>query len=233
MKIIDAKFAGYCQVCRRRFPAGTRIEWGASEGSRHQGTCPACPQCTALVGHDDDCPLNEKPQQLYHRKVFFAAKAQVAQQAPTWKQDTYPVETQYDLRDIELGGRGTSYFAVPYDGEGAFDAHWFCRIDRPKDGKWAGNVFVKWVYGETEKSIGRQFPVEMFRFRKGEERFDYPLNELWTDPEKAKARYGQLIGRCGNCHKRLTDAESRRHGIGPECRKMLKYWNRTPVGAFA
>lgn len=236
MKVFEAKYPGFCQVCRRKFSAGTQIQWGASEGSRHisdprssqQTGCPPCSGCSAIYGHDPSCSEAEqaKAPAAFHRQPYFQAQRQAAQQSPTWKQDAYPVETEYDLRGWEVGGRGTSYFAVPYDGEGAFDAHWFVRIDVPKDtSKYAGNVFVKWVYGETEKAVGRQFPGETFRFRKGEDRFDYPLNELCSDPEKYKSLYGQLIGKCGNCHKRLTDETSRKFGIGPECRKMLKYWS--------
>ena len=33
----------------------------------------------------------------------------------------------------------------------------------------------------------------------------------------AMARYGQAIGRCGKCHRRLTDQASRAAGIGPVC----------------
>jgi hypothetical protein len=33
----------------------------------------------------------------------------------------------------------------------------------------------------------------------------------------AMARYGQTIGRCGKCHRRLTDQASRSAGIGPVC----------------
>lgn len=225
MRTLTARYSGFCQKCRRNFPAGTEINWDASAGSEHKGVCPPCADCAALKGHEDTCPQNQnRPKATFHRQPYFAQKRQVAQALPNWKQETYPVETEYDLTEIELGGRGTSYFAVPYDGDGAFDQHWFARIDKPKDGKYAGQVFVKWVYGEVERGIGRQFTGEMFRFKKGEERFDYPLNELYADPEVAKARYGKLIGRCGNCHKRLTDATSRQIGIGPECRRMLKYW---------
>lgn len=224
MKTLSAKYSGFCQKCKRNFPAGTEILWGVSEGSQHTNSCPACSQCSAQQGHDVICPQAQPVKIGFHRQPYFAASRTTAQLSPTWKEDTFTEETDYDLSGIELGGRGTSYFAVPYDGEGAFDAHWFARVDKPKaDSRWAGNLFVKWVYGETEKSVGRQFVGESFRFRRGEERFDYPLNELYADPEAAKARYGQLIGKCGNCHKRLTDETSRKFGIGPDCRSRLSY----------
>jgi len=35
------------------------------------------------------------------------------------------------------------------------------------------------------------------------------------------ARYGQEIGSCGRCNRRLTDDLSRERGIGPECWKAF------------
>jgi hypothetical protein len=33
-----------------------------------------------------------------------------------------------------------------------------------------------------------------------------------------QANYGRFTGRCGCCHRHLTDPTSKLHGIGPECR---------------
>jgi hypothetical protein len=35
--------------------------------------------------------------------------------------------------------------------------------------------------------------------------------------QASMALYGQHIGRCGRCHRTLTDADSRARGIGPDC----------------
>jgi hypothetical protein len=43
------------------------------------------------------------------------------------------------------------------------------------------------------------------------------LPKIAEDPRFAAATYGQVIGRCGRCHTRLTDKESRDHGFGPVC----------------
>ena len=39
---------------------------------------------------------------------------------------------------------------------------------------------------------------------------------------EATALYGQEIGRCGRCNRHLTDEESRRVGLGPECRRRME-----------
>lgn len=44
------------------------------------------------------------------------------------------------------------------------------------------------------------------------------INWIKENPREAAALYGQLIGRCGRCHLRLTDDTSRELGIGPICR---------------
>lgn len=231
MKLMNSRFDGWCKVCRRSFKAGTEILWGAGEGSQHN-SCPPCFECGQVqladgtFVHGAGCPTQQKdPAQPF---IPFkgawrhsASRPQVAVMA----RFADPID-DLDLTGIQVGGRGRSYFAIPFDGEGAFDGHWFCRIDNvdpAKDPRWGGNVFVRWVFGETEKYIGRQFKGETgYRSVKDyANRFEFLLNEIAADPDKYKGLYGQRVGKCGNCHKRLTDAHSRQLGIGPECRKNL------------
>ena len=40
---------------------------------------------------------------------------------------------------------------------------------------------------------------------------------------KALSTYGQEIGRCGVCHRHLTDEESRAKGVGPNCAARLGF----------
>lgn len=47
---------------------------------------------------------------------------------------------------------------------------------------------------------------------------DKAVELIKADPQFAAAHYGQIIGRCGRCHLRLTDDESRSIGLGPICR---------------
>lgn len=231
MKTLSAKFPGWCRVCKRNFVAGTQINWGPAEGSVHVA-CPDCECGAALPGagvqgvsfeHNANCPTQDpKP----------AGKTFVPFNAPWRNSASRPVANvmarfadpldDIDLRAIQVGGRGRSYFAIPFDGEGAFDGHWFCRIDNvdeTKDPRWGGNVFVRWVYGDIEKYVGRQFKGEdgYRSLLDYQNRFEFLLNEIAGDPEKYKALYGQRVGKCGHCNKRLTDAVSRARGIGPEC----------------
>lgn len=82
----------------------------------------------------------------------------------------------------------------------------FIRVDRPTEGKWAGRTFVKQIIGGH--------PAEPVRGSAG----IALLVLVENDPAAAATRYGQEIGRCHRCNRVLTDPESRRLGIGPECR---------------
>lgn len=231
MKVMNSRFDGWCRVCRRSFKAGTEILWGAGQGSQHNN-CPPCFECGQVLRadgtfqHQPTCPTQQKdPAKPFVPYNGAWRHSATRPQAAVMARFADQIE-DLNLRNIAVGGRGRSYFAIPFDGEGAFDGHWFCRIDNvdpAKDPRWGGNVFVRWVYGETEKYIGRQFKDEDgYRSVKDyENRFEFLLNEIAADPEKFKGLYGQRVGKCGNCHKRLTDAQSRARGIGPECWKML------------
>jgi len=231
MKVMNSRFDGWCKVCKRSFPAGTEIVWAAGQGSAHN-SCPPCFECGQVLRsdgtfeHQPSCSTQQKKGYVKHPFIPGKPHTFVNSGANPMARFADQLE-DLDLRSVQVGGRGRSYFAIPFAGEGAFDGHAFFRIDNVdevKDPRWGGNVFVRWVYGETEKYIGRQF--------KGEDgyrplndyanRFEFLLNEIAGDPEKFKALYGQRVGKCGHCHKRLTDADSRARGIGPECAKVLK-----------
>lgn len=80
----------------------------------------------------------------------------------------------------------------------------FFRIDVPTKGKWKGYTFVKRQAGDDylPMSPGQRATI---------------LSLIEQNPEAASALYGQKIGRCGVCHRTLTDEDSRARGIGPVC----------------
>lgn len=84
----------------------------------------------------------------------------------------------------------------------------FFRVDRPTEGKWAGYLFVKRVIGGRPNA-----PV------RGATREKALRAIMEASPDKAKARYGQELGQCGECNRTLTDETSRALGIGPVCRE--------------
>lgn len=100
------------------------------------------------------------------------------------------------------------HYAVPsLSGKQDLD---FFQVNRPKEGKWAGYVFVKRVIG------GRpSVPV-----RKAEKARALAAIAA-AGIEAAAVKYGQEIGRCYRCNRHLTDETSRRLGIGPDCRSRV------------
>lgn len=90
------------------------------------------------------------------------------------------------------------------------------RVDAPKDGKWAGYVFVKTgSHYHEQKRIGMYVPEVGWR---GSERGALVLADVISDPEGRMADYGKITGRCGRCHAVLEDETSRELGLGPVCR---------------
>lgn len=119
-----------------------------------------------------------------------------------------------DGLDLSVLPEGTTRYAVR-NSEGTLS---FLRIDRPykRGSGWIGWVFVKLVSGPAEDRIGKQKPGEPYVGK-----YVGLLGKVLHDPYGAMARYGQEIGQCGKCGKRLTDDTSRSLGIGPECRKRF------------
>lgn len=82
----------------------------------------------------------------------------------------------------------------------------FYVVQKGKDGtKWAGRTFLS-VQASDElhrlKGLSKELAV---------------YNKILANPQEAMLRYGREIGRCGHCHRTLTNAQSRERGIGPVC----------------
>lgn len=108
-----------------------------------------------------------------------------------------PQSSQPDLPDVPAG-----WYAL----EGDDGTLRFYKVDRPSEGRWAGRTFVRQIAGPNEYPVRGAAATEV-------------LGTVAKDPEAAAQRYGQEIGKCGRCGRRLTNDESRAFGIGPECRE--------------
>lgn len=81
----------------------------------------------------------------------------------------------------------------------------FYRVDRPEHGKWKGFVFVKLQL--SEEYVRLPIKTQVAISKKIEE----------EGPEKSSKKYGRELGRCGVCHRTLTNPDSIARGIGPVC----------------
>lgn len=97
------------------------------------------------------------------------------------------------------------YYAIPGQDGRPLD---FYRVDKPEKGNWVGWTFVKMVVGgKSDVSI------------RDRSRIRRVLEAIQRDSARAAWLYGTEIGNCDKCNTHLTDAVSRQHGRGPECRK--------------
>lgn len=81
----------------------------------------------------------------------------------------------------------------------------FYLVDKPQEGRWKGYTFLK-VFASDNL-----WPIKDTNHR------TQILKIIQKDPKAAAVRYGNEIGRCWKCHRKLTKQESRELGIGPIC----------------
>lgn len=118
--------------------------------------------------------------------------------------DTLWSVEQADRKPAVLADVPEGHYAIPSSGSNDL---MFVRVDRPTEGRWAGRVFVKMVVGGKPEQ-----PVER-------ERVAGILARIAAAGVAESATlYGQQIGRCWMCNRTLTDEQSRREGIGPDCK---------------
>ena len=86
----------------------------------------------------------------------------------------------------------------------------FYKVDTPTEGRWAGRTFVN-MYASDDR-----YPVRGARATQ-------VLAAIAADPQAAMLRYGQEIGACGHCGRKLTDEASRARGIGPVCAGRMEW----------
>lgn len=95
-------------------------------------------------------------------------------------------------------------YAVVHNGELKF---YRVRVNAPKEGKWAGRVFVN-VYVMASDEEHRLQDVGTA---------EEVLDLIRVDPQAAAQRYTDELGKCSECGRTLTDEISRSIGRGPIC----------------
>lgn len=106
--------------------------------------------------------------------------------------------------DIVPEGR----YAVPTE-DGALNKLAFYKVDRPTEGKWAGYVFVKLMLSDNEQRMSKAAGAAIL------------AKIAQVGAANASAAYGREFKHCGVCGRGLTNDESRKVGIGPDCRAKL------------
>lgn len=135
-----------------------------------------------------------------------APKVDVATPNPAWAEFRTTA-----ARLIDMGGQHGAFFAIP-NKDGADNDLAFYRVST-----WEGATGPRYglrqiiggqADGTSVRDIARMLDI---------------VRRIDTEPKEAMIRYGQKIGRCGHCHRTLTNEVSRGFGMGPKCRQA-KGW---------
>jgi hypothetical protein len=105
---------------------------------------------------------------------------------------------------VELGANMRKFFKV--------DPEW-------KGKKFKGATVISSQHSESFKVCLVLWPDGRHEVHRDTGDLDRCLMMIAADPYTSKIRYGQEMGVCCNCGKKLTDDRSRWYGIGPECEK--------------
>lgn len=136
-------------------------------------------------------------------------KAELSREDASTKIDeliNMPRETTSKYKDVPAGRYALKTAMGSYDDEGKkVDYVWtFYKVDAPKEGEWAGRVFLSRMMSDD------LMPVRGTMYRD-------IMDRIMVDPQQAMLDYGKQIEHCGHCGKLLTNDESRARGIGPKC----------------
>lgn len=166
------------------------------------GTCPGC-GATRGHTHDDDC-------RTYAAQASRRTPRNLDEQRTRQRRDpSYVGEPMTRGKQAERSW-GQEMPAVPAGSYALRDAEGvvkFYQVDRPEKGKWAGWVFL------SAQASDEKWPIKKVDTKRE------ILTRIAEDLRGAMALYGQELGECSKCHRTLTDEESRRIGVGPDCRK--------------
>lgn len=96
---------------------------------------------------------------------------------------------------------------------------------KTRGGEWVepGTIEVREYSSDSKRLFGEQKPFDVYR---GEH--EELLQEIMDSPEHYAKLFGVKMKKCGICAKSLTDDESLKRGIGPECAKKPHYFTEKP-----
>ena len=169
-------------------------------------TCGSCKRPNQSVEHIRACSAGHNP-----------LPTQQPIKWPSKRPSASPASVTHRSQDAAKVPAG--YYAVGADANARF-----YRVTTPTEGRWAGYTFIDRISGDNQIGI-----------RNRDERLSILSMIKRAGVAESMARYGQLIGQCGKCHRQLTDEVSRRRGIGPDCWKVIggtdtpESARRTPV----
>lgn len=173
-----------------------------------------------------------------HKKVCSGKSAGAAPVAPApepvEEEEVSVIAVTTSTMDLDLSALPNGRYAAPdlnndRDNDFLFFSVTRVKKDKTRDRRFrygkivtgrervpAGTIEVKEWSSDSKRLFGEQRPGEVY---KGE--FEEHINLIMASPESWARIFGQMIGRCFRCGKKLTDEDSRDDGFGPECAKHI------------
>ena len=170
------------------------------------------------LGGDPSEHLTVSEASAYIKELKSAAdQIRTATRAQTGSKSLEPqhVLTQF-LSLLESIPEG--YYAVQPDTETPLT---FLRLSRPKskatNPRWQGSTKIQTIHGPNLDIAWACWPNGQVRsYKPG---IEDKIMLLISNFQGAALRYAREVGHCARCNLRLTDEQSRRRGVGPECIK--------------
>lgn len=204
---VAARYADITPADIHRVQVAHNAGLAARESARHQAASPIHP--VRHINRATDRAINWLVTLSSERfPAVTEQKIREWAEGVHWSEVSAKIDWLKTQPRVDNSGIGTKEYDVPA-GRYAIVSNGktvFLKVTCPKDGPFAGRVFVNVQAGDE---LHRTSPAARDLFL---------AKIVEAGPEEASKLYGQEIGSCGRCGRTLTDQESRDYGWGPVCR---------------
>lgn len=203
-KVITNRFAKGCHVC------GNRVDAGAGHALLigHKNWLTVCKACGEVDPADREAALAAEREEARARVAAEQAERQALEEArQAARADAIALSRDLFARAGVIGQSKPDVHVAITNVTGSNDLDFFRVVSRnPRFAPLVARV----IGGRPDEALTVQESVAVL------ERL-----ALTDDIPGALAAYGREIGRCGRCHRTLTDQDSRAAGLGPDCASKI------------
>ena len=201
-KVITNRFAKGCHVC------GNRVDAGAGHALLigHKNWLTVCKACGEVDPADREAAIAAEREEARARVAAEQAERQALEEArQVARADARALSTDLFNRAGVAGQSKPDVHVAIANVTGSNDLDFF-RVVRAAGGVATYRI----IGGHNDQRLDIEQAVMV-------------LERLAVTEEipGALAAYGREIGRCGRCHRTLTDEDSRAAGLGPDCASKI------------
>jgi hypothetical protein len=202
-KVISNRFAKGCNVCSER------VDAGAGHALLVNGSwLTICKACAEIDPADREAALAAEREEARARVAAEQAERQALEEArQAARADVRALSIDLFNRAGVIGQSKPDVHIAIANVTGSNDLDFF-RVVRV-----SGRILTyRIIGGHIDESLDIEQAVKVL------ERL-----AVTEDIPGALAAYGREIGRCGRCHRHLTDEDSRAAGLGPDCASKMGF----------